>query len=106
MPIAFVLSCVWLEASTHAEDVDKSAALDKLIQHHMAEANIVVGHGGNDPGLQTDMRANLSRDVGMISFMDTSVTGDDSRAARAIFDAVWAHAEDLRRARDGAGAPR
>ena len=58
----------------------------------------LVGHGGNDPGVQTDMLANLSRRNGVILFMNTSLSGADARAASVIFDALWAHAEAPRSA--------
>ncbi|MDZ4863798.1 MAG: serine hydrolase domain-containing protein [Gemmatimonadota bacterium] len=55
-----------------------------------------VGHGGNDPGLQTEMLSDLAREVGVILFMNTSVSGPDQRAASVIFDALWKYAESLR----------
>jgi CubicO group peptidase (beta-lactamase class C family) len=70
-----------------------------------------VGHGGNDPGLQTEMLADLSRQVGVILFSNTSLGGTDHRAFYAIFEALWKHAESLRAAGrtslpDGAAKPR
>jgi CubicO group peptidase (beta-lactamase class C family) len=55
-----------------------------------------VGHGGNDPGLQTEMLADLAREVGVILFMNTSLGETDRRASAAIFDALWKYAESLR----------
>jgi CubicO group peptidase (beta-lactamase class C family) len=55
-----------------------------------------VGHGGNDPGVHTEMLADLSGEVAVILFMNTSLAGPDQRASRAIFDALWAWAESLR----------
>lgn len=55
-----------------------------------------VGHGGNDPGLQTEMLADLSRETGVILFLNTSVSGPDQRRASAIFDALWQFADSLR----------
>jgi len=55
-----------------------------------------VGHGGNDPGLQTDMPASFSGDVGVIFFINTSLAGPDQCASSAIFNAIWAWAESLR----------
>jgi CubicO group peptidase (beta-lactamase class C family) len=60
-----------------------------------------VGHGGNDPGLQTEMLANLSGDVGVIFFMNTSLAGADQRASSTIFQALWDWAEVLRAADAG-----
>ena len=55
-----------------------------------------IGHGGNDPGLQTEMLSDLAREVGVIFFLNTSLSGPDQRASAAIFDALWKHAESLR----------
>ena len=57
-----------------------------------------VGHGGNDPGLQTDMLADTARNVGVILFVNTSLSGNERRAYGAIFDALWKHGESLRQA--------
>jgi CubicO group peptidase (beta-lactamase class C family) len=55
-----------------------------------------IGHGGNDPGLQTEMLSDLAKEVGVILFMNTSLSGTDARASSAIFDALWKYAESLR----------
>lgn len=60
-----------------------------------------VGHGGNDPGIQVEMLANLAGDVGVILFMNTSVSGADQRAANEIFGALWSWAESLKPAAAG-----
>lgn len=57
-----------------------------------------IGHGGNDPGIQTEMFADLSREVGVILFSNTSLSGSDRRAFSAILEALWDHAESLRAA--------
>lgn len=54
-----------------------------------------VGHSGNDPGVQTEMLADVSKGFGVIFFINTSVSGADQRAASAIFDAVWTWAGKL-----------
>jgi len=54
-----------------------------------------VGHGGNDPGVQAEMLADLSGDVAVILFLNTSLSGPDQKAASAIFDALWKYAESL-----------
>lgn len=58
-----------------------------------------IGHGGNDPGIQTEMLADLSKDLGVILFMNTSLSGEEQRASSIIFDALWKHAEALKNAR-------
>jgi CubicO group peptidase (beta-lactamase class C family) len=55
-----------------------------------------IGHGGNDPGLQTEMLSDLAREIGVIFFVNTSLSGPDQRATSIIFDALWRHAESLR----------
>lgn len=55
-----------------------------------------VGHGGNDPGVQTEMLASRDGTVGVIMFLNTSLSGQDARAAGAVFDALWKYAESLR----------
>ncbi len=56
----------------------------------------LVGFGGNDPGMQAEMLANLSKDVGVIAFSNTSVGGADQRAFGVIFNTIWAYGESLR----------
>lgn len=48
-----------------------------------------VGHGGSDPGIQTEMLADLSGEVGVIMFVNTSLSGEEQRATAVIFDALW-----------------
>jgi CubicO group peptidase (beta-lactamase class C family) len=55
-----------------------------------------VGHGGNDPGLQADMLSDTAKEVGVILFLNTSLSGPDQRAYGVIFDALWKYAESLR----------
>lgn len=56
-----------------------------------------IGHGGSDAGLQTDMLSNLSRDVGVILFTNTSLSGEERRHYNAIFLELWKHAEALKK---------
>ena len=55
-----------------------------------------IGHGGSDPGLQTEMLSNLSRDVGVILFTNTSLSDQEMRHHVAIFLELWKHAEALK----------
>ena len=55
-----------------------------------------IGHGGSDPGLQTEMLSNLSKDVGVILFTNTSLSGEEMRHYVAIFLEIWKHAEALK----------
>jgi len=55
-----------------------------------------VGHGGTDPGVMTDMLANLSRDTGVILFVNTTLSDTERRHYGAIYDALWKHAEALK----------
>lgn len=55
-----------------------------------------VGHGGNDPGVQTEMLADLALRDGVILFLNTSLSGADQRASNVIFDALWKYGEVVR----------
>ena len=55
-----------------------------------------IGHGGTDSGLQTEMLSDLSMQVGVILFVNTSLSGSGQRASATILDALWNHAESLR----------
>lgn len=56
----------------------------------------MVGHGGNDPGILTEMLSDLSKDVGVILFVNTSLSGSDQRASATVFDALRKYAESLK----------
>jgi CubicO group peptidase (beta-lactamase class C family) len=58
----------------------------------------LVGHGGNDPGIQTEMLSDRAREVGLILFMNTSLSGSEQQASGVIFDALWKHAVALKEA--------
>jgi CubicO group peptidase (beta-lactamase class C family) len=60
-----------------------------------------MGHNGSDPGLRTWMLANLSKDVGVILFTNTSLSDEDMRHHVAIFLELWKHAEALKKAGRG-----
>ncbi len=55
-----------------------------------------IGHGGSDPGLKTEMLSNLSKDVGVILFTNTSPT--EMRPYSAVFLELWKRAEALKNA--------
>ncbi|MYM36658.1 serine hydrolase [Duganella sp. FT94W] len=57
-----------------------------------------VGHGGSDPGIKTEMLADLSGEVGVILFTNTSLCEQDTPKYAAIFDALWRQALALQRA--------
>lgn len=61
-----------------------------------------VGHGGSDPGVQTEMISDLAKEVGVILFLNTSLCGSGMKASSAIFDALWKQAESLRAAKKSA----
>lgn len=64
-----------------------------------------VGHGGTDPGVSTEMLADLSRETGVIVFMNTSVAEEDARHGVAIFLELWKQAEMLKAQRQRAQPP-
>jgi CubicO group peptidase (beta-lactamase class C family) len=55
-----------------------------------------IGHGGSDPGLKTEMLSNLSKDVGVILFANTSLPEQEMRQYYDIFLEIWKHAEILK----------
>ncbi|MBN8214159.1 MAG: hypothetical protein J0M09_14645 [Xanthomonadales bacterium] len=57
-----------------------------------------IGHGGNDPEIQTEIHSDLSKEIGVILFVNTSLSGPDQAASSAIFDALWEHAMTLKKA--------
>ena len=55
-----------------------------------------MGHNGSDPGVRTWMLANLSKDIGVIMFANTSLSGEEERHQVDIFRELWKHAEALK----------
>lgn len=55
-----------------------------------------IGHGGSDPGIRTAMLSNLSRDVGVIFFTNTSLSGEGARHYATILRELWNYAETLK----------
>lgn len=51
-----------------------------------------VGHGGVDPGVRTEMLADLSGRVGVVLFANTSVSGSDAKVYASLLDELWRHA--------------
>ena len=56
-----------------------------------------IGHGGSDPGVKTEMLSDLSKDVGVILFTNTS--GCEMRTFYALFEDLWKHAVTLKEQR-------
>jgi CubicO group peptidase (beta-lactamase class C family) len=57
-----------------------------------------MGHGGSDPGLKTEMLTDLSKNIGVILFTNTSLDDQGMRAYSAIFEALWKQAEAMKAA--------
>jgi len=56
-----------------------------------------IGHGGSDPGVQTEMLSNLTKDIGVILFTNTSLSDQDVLLHHfAIFRKLFKHAEALK----------
>jgi CubicO group peptidase (beta-lactamase class C family) len=55
-----------------------------------------IGHGGSDPGVRTEMLANLSRDVAVILFVNTSLSEQQAKVYAGLMDELWRHAEALK----------
>lgn len=65
-----------------------------------------IGHGGNDPGIQTTMLSDRAKEVGVILFVNTSFSGPDQAASYHIFDALWKHGVALKARRRAEAQPR
>ena len=53
-----------------------------------------IGHNGTDPGVRTWMLSNLSKDIGVILFANTSLSGkDELHHVREL----WSYAETLKK---------
>ena len=57
-----------------------------------------IGHGGSDPGVKTEMYSNLSRDVAVVVFCNTSLAEQEGKAYAGLVNDLWTHAEVLRSA--------
>lgn len=55
-----------------------------------------VGHNGTDPGVRTWMLSDVAREVGVILFANTSLSGEERRHDIAIFQELWKHADALK----------
>ena len=55
-----------------------------------------MGHGGNDPGVATEMEASLSGDVGVVLFSNTSLSGAEGKAYVEILQALFRRAEAMK----------
>ena len=55
-----------------------------------------IGHGGSDPGITTEMLSDLSRGVGVVLFVNTSVSGPEAKVYASLLDDLWRHAETLK----------
>ena len=56
-----------------------------------------MGHGGSDPGIKTEMISDLSGQIGVVLFTNTSLCDEGMREYNAIFDDLWKYAETLKR---------
>jgi CubicO group peptidase (beta-lactamase class C family) len=61
-----------------------------------------MGHGGTDPGLKTEMLTDLSKEIGVILFTNTSLDDQGMRSYAAIFEDLWKQAEALKAAEKSA----
>jgi CubicO group peptidase (beta-lactamase class C family) len=57
-----------------------------------------IGHNGTDPGVMTEMLASLDKEMAVILFSNTSLSGQDARFFLAIHQELWKYAEALKAA--------
>lgn len=55
-----------------------------------------IGHNGTDPGVRTWMLSDLAKEVGVVLFANTSLSGEERRYDIALFLELWKHAEALK----------
>jgi CubicO group peptidase (beta-lactamase class C family) len=64
---------------------------------------LLIGHAGNDPGVRTEMLSDLSKDVGVILFVNTEITTSEGesnfRPFFSISDELWKYAQTLKDAK-------
>lgn len=58
----------------------------------------LVGHGGSDPGIHTEMLADPAGRVGIVFMANTSLGGAEQRAIGRLVDALWSQGERMGRA--------
>ncbi|MBE9463841.1 serine hydrolase domain-containing protein [Dyadobacter subterraneus] len=59
-----------------------------------------IGHGGTDPGVKTEMLANLSKEVAVILFTNTSLTDENLfKYYFGIYQDLWTYGSALKAAR-------
>lgn len=63
-----------------------------------------IGHNGSDPGVRTMMLSDLAKEVGVVIFANTSLSGEAMRHYAAIYIELWKHAEALKNDRGDAHA--
>ena len=66
--------------------------------HWATKRNVLrIGHAGTDPGVRTEMLTDLSKEVGVILFVNTdtgtSVGEQDFRPFFSISDELWKYAQ-------------
>ncbi|WP_415252014.1 serine hydrolase domain-containing protein [Thermomonas sp.] len=59
-----------------------------------------IGHNGSDPGVRTMMLADPGKQIGVILFTNTSMADEESGSYFDIFDALWAHAVQMKHQAD------
>lgn len=77
--------------ATHTSGITDRWAIYKNTYHFGGDSPEPLG----DPGIQTDMLADVSKQVGVILFANTSLSGPEERASGVVFDALWKQAAAL-----------
>ncbi|MBA3971020.1 MAG: beta-lactamase family protein [Bacteroidetes bacterium] len=55
-----------------------------------------IGHNGSDPGVRTFMLSDLSKEIGVIVFFNTSLNEEDEGKYFDIYEELYKHAKDLK----------
>lgn len=85
------------DATHHPDNVD-IAELNSGLFWATRYNTRMVGHGGTDPGLKTEMLFDPAQGIGVIVFTNTALTPAGQKAYSGLIDDLFAHGQALKRA--------
>jgi CubicO group peptidase (beta-lactamase class C family) len=85
------------DARWHPDNVDVAELNSGLFWATRLNTRL-IGHGGSDPGLKTEMLTDPAQGTGIIIFTNTELTPTGRKAFNALVDALFAYAQSLKAA--------
>lgn len=58
-----------------------------------------IGHGGSDPGIKTEMLSDLSKEIGVILFSNTSLSDTEMKNFYTIYTELYRYAQTIKGAK-------